>query len=559
MRSLLGTAEGRTTRVLALSVLTGVITGLFVAGIDYLASEVLLHELARMELWQLALAPGLGLLLARLVMRYGAPDATTATSDEYVRCFHERNPRLPLRELPAKTVAGILTIGLGGGVGLEGPAIYSGSAIGLTVQDRLRRFFRREDTKVLLTAGAAAGVAAVFKTPATGVIFALEAPYRDDVTRRALLPALLASAAGYVSYVFFIGTEPVVPFISRTRFEDGGGALFDFNLADIGGAVLLGVGAGLAARGFAYLVRRAKTAEVVGPWIRVAMGALVLGALVVVSDALFEEPLSLGPGYEAMRWVIAEDSVTLIALLFGVRLSATIVTLAAGGVGGVFIPLATLGVIIGHFVGEMLDSDKATLYPTLGLAAFLGAGYRAPLTAVMFVAESTGGGVFVVPALIAAAMSQLVTGRNSVSSYQQTERLGHLEARFELPLSSALTTDVLTVPPDATVSEFMFLHVLGRREVVVPVVDGAEYCGMVGLDDVADIHRAEWEATAMRDVMRTEAPSASPSWTLRDAIVEMDRGDLDQLAVTDGTGVFVGLVRLDDILKLDDILDQTGG
>ncbi|MGI9604300.1 MAG: chloride channel protein [Acidimicrobiales bacterium] len=559
MRSLRGNSKGRFVRVLALSVLTGVITGLVVAVFEYVVSELLLHELEQMELWQLALAPGLGLALASLVMHYAAPGATTATSDEYVRCFHERNPRLPLRDFPGKMVAGAITIGMGGGVGLEGPAIYAGSTIGLSLQDRVRQFFRREETKLLLTAGAAAGVATVFKTPATGVIFALEAPYRDDVTRRALLPALVASAAGYVSYVFFIGTDPVVPFIGRTRFDDGGGALFEFNLADIGGALVLGIVAGLAARGFAWLVRRAKTVETVNLPLRVLLGGATLAALVLASDALFEQPLSLGPGYNAMQWVVTENGIGLIALLFGIRLSATVVTIAAGGVGGVFIPLATLGVILGQFMSEILDSEKPTLYPTLGLAAFLGAGYRAPLTAVMFVAESTGGGVFVVPALIAAAMSQLVTGPNSVSAFQRDERQGHLEARFTLPLSSALTTDVLTVPPDATVSEFMFMHVLGRREVVVPVVDGATYLGMVGLEDVAEIDRAEWDETAMQAVMRTELESALPSWTLRDAIATMDRSDVDQLAVTDGTGVFVGIVRFEDILKLDEILDQTGG
>ena len=463
MRSALRTGHGRFTRVLALSVLTGIITGAVVAVFELAVSEVLLAELENFSLWQLALAPGIGLALASAVLHFGAPGSSAATSDEYVRCFHDRHPRLPLRVFPVKMLAGALTIGSGGAVGLEGPSIYAGSTIGLTLQERLHRFFRREETKLLLTAGAAAGVAAVFKTPATGVIFALEAPYRDDVTRRALLPALLASAAGYISYVVIIGTDPVVPFIGRARFDGGGGGLFEFNLADIGGALLLGVVAGLAARGFAWLVRRAKTAESVSLPLRVALGAVVLAGLAVASDAFFDEPLSLGPGYRAMEWVVGDHAIGLIALLFGIRLSATVVTLAAGGVGGVFIPLATLGVILGQFVSEVLGSEKPTLYPTLGLAAFLGAGYRAPLTAVMFVAESTGGGVFVVPALIAAAVSQLVTGPNSVSSYQRTVRMGHLEPRFALPLSSALTTDVFTVPPDATVSEFMFIHVLGRR------------------------------------------------------------------------------------------------
>ena len=156
--------------------------------------------------------------------------------------------------------------------------------------------------------------------------------------------------------------------------------------------------------------------------------------------------------------------------------------------GGLFIPLAALGVVMGEFVGTALGEDETTLYPILGLAAFLGAGYRAPIAAVMFVAESTGGvGSFVVPALVAAAVSQIVAGPASVADHQRQHRLGHVERRFTLPLSSTLTTDVLTVPPDATVSEFVYFHVLARRERIVPVVDGGTYVGMARLDDISEL------------------------------------------------------------------------
>ncbi|HCW01128.1 MAG TPA: hypothetical protein DGK99_06950, partial [Acidimicrobiaceae bacterium] len=236
---------------------------------------------------------------------------------------------------------------------------------------------------------------------------------------------------------------------------------------------------------------------------------------------------------------------------------ATIVTLAGGGVGGLFIPLAVQGVIIGQFTGIMLESDRPGLYPTLGLAAFLGAGYRAPISAVMFVAESTGGS-FVVPALVAAAVSQLVAGKSSVAEHQHSVRLGHLERRFTLPVTSALDTDVLTVPPDATVAEFMYLHVLGRRERSVAVVDGVEYRGMISLTEVSEIDRSMWDDTAVGDLLNTELPAARPNWSLRDATVAMEQADVDVLAVTDAEGAFIGMLSAEDILKLDEILDETG-
>ena len=215
--------------------------------------------------------------------------------------------------------------------------------------------------------------------------------------------------------------------------------------------------------------------------------------------------------------------------------------------------------IVGSFVGQALGVSDMGLYRTLGLAAFLGAGYRAPITAVMFVAESTGTSAFVVPALIAAAVSQLVTGSSSVASYQLDKREGLVERRLALPLTSALTTDTLTVPPDATVSELVHIHLLGRREREVPVVDGGAYLGMCGLEQMSDLERDAWNDTMVADIARRDLPTARPSWTLRDAVAQMDGYDTDQLPVTDDDGTFIGVVRADDILRLDEILDETEG
>ncbi|HSL58086.1 MAG TPA: chloride channel protein [Acidimicrobiales bacterium] len=545
----------RFPRLLAAAVVTGVITGLVVAGFEWVAHEVLLDEVLELPLWQLALAPGIGLALTVALLRWAAFDATPSTSDEYVKAYHHRQPRLPLRQLPGKLAAGVATIGSGGAVGLEGPSIYAGSALGLAVHARLERWLGREDARLLLSAGAAAGVAAIFQTPATGVIFALEAPYRDDVARRALLPALLASAASYLTFVAVLQPESVFPALGVRPGT--------IELSDLLGATVLGVLAGLGGRGFAWLVRAAKSVARSTPWwVRVLGGGVVLGALAVASDAAFDESLTIGPGYQAVEWITdPEHGIGLIALLFAMRMVATITTVGAGGAGGLFIPLAVQGVLLGRLVGEILPGDEgsSSLWPTLGLAAFLGAGYRAPIAAVMFVAESTSGDAYVVPALVAAAVSQIVAGRSSVSEGQRTARLGHLERRFTLPITSALTTDVLTVPPDATVSELVHVHVIGRRERSIPVVDGGRYLGMCGLDEIDGVERRDWEATTVDGVLATDHPVGRPSWTLRDAVAAMERSGIDVLPVTDSEGTFIGVVQSTEIVKLDEILDETGG
>ncbi|MDE0217097.1 MAG: chloride channel protein [bacterium] len=538
--------------MMVLSIVTGALVGLLVAGFEQLTVEVLLERLLEGPLWWQAAAPAVGLFAAVIILRYLGRGTTPSTSDEYVRAFHERHPRLPLSQLPAKLLAGVATIGLGGSMGLEGPSVYAGATVGHSTQGLFARWLRREETKMLLTAGAAAGIAAVFKTPATGVIFALEAPYRDDVARRALLPALLASASGYLVYVAVLGTDPVIDLGSHDS---------DLSIIHLGGGALLGLVAGLGGRGFAWLVRQAKGLEQQFPiGARILVGGAMLAGLVVASEAVFDQPLSLGPGVEATEWLRDDDhTLLLIGSLLAFRVIATLTTVGAGGTGGLFIPLAVQGVIVGSFVGQALGTADIGLYRTLGLAAFLGAGYRAPITAVMFVAESTGTSAFVVPALIAAAVSQLVAGTSSVASYQLDKREGLIERRLALPLTSALTTDTLTVPPDATVSELVHIHLLGRREREVPVVDGGAYLGMCGLEQMSELERDAWNETLVADIARRDLPTARPSWTLRDAVAQMDANDTDQLPVTDDDGTFIGLVRADDILRLDEILDETEG
>ena len=553
-------AEARNPRLLAASAATGVIVALLVAAFETVALNIVLERVLDQHLAVLALAPVLGIAVSKLVLRTVGGGTSGSTSDEYIRAFHERHPSIPIRYLPAKLLAGIATIGSGGAVGLEGPSIYAGSSTGLFVHERLGRLFRRDEARILLTAGAAAGVAAVFKTPATGVIFAIEAPYRDDVTPQALLPSLIASAASYVTFVFLVGSTPVVPFLGEGGIGADSAAVLDVEIGDLLGALILGIAAGLGGRGFAWLVRLAKHATHTISWPRrAAAAAAAMAGLALLADAAFDDVLSLGPGIKAMEWVVHQDALELIALLFGIRVAATLATVLGDGVGGLFIPLATLGVIVGQFVGVALDARADGLYPTLGLAAFLGAGYRAPIAAVMFVAESTGAAAFVVPALVAAAVSQVVGGPSSVVEFQRSKRLGHLEQRFTLPLSSILTTDVLTVPPDATVSEFVYMHVLGRRERVVPVVSGSKYLGMAQLVQLSSVERDQWETATVESMMTTGLPSGSPSWTVRDAVVAMEAADIDVLAVTDSGGNFIGVVTEDDVVRLGEILDETGG
>lgn len=539
---------GREHRTVAIAAVTGAVAGLLVALFDRLVAAGWFERIVEAPLAVQVCAPLVGLALAAVAVRVLGGDGTSATADEYIRNFHERDRRMPLRPVWSRLLASACTLGTGCPMGFEGPSIYIGAAVGTTFQHRLSRWFSRDEAKVLVVAGAAAGVAAIFKAPATGALFAMEVPFQADLARRMLLPSLFSAAAGYLVFVAINGTEPLFPI-------DGTPVL---GFRDLAAAAAIGLLAGLGARGFAYLVRLAKERSAAAhPALRVAIGGVAIGALILTSRGLTGETLALGPGYRTITWAFQPDhAVGLVLGMLVVRGAATVAAVGGGGVGGLFIPLAIEGALLGRSVGGAMGVPESTLFPVLGVAAFLGAGYRVPLAAVMFVAESTGKPGFVVPGLIAAAAAQLTMGSRSVSPYQRSRRTGHLEGRLDLPITSVLRTDAATVPPDATLADLYSHHFLGVRLLSVPVVDGATYVGMVYAEDLAGIERDRWARTTVGDVARRDQAVAQLDWTLGRALATLEDADTDRLPVLED-GAYVGMVTTGEILKLSEILDVT--
>ena len=130
------------------------------------------------------------------------------------------------------------------------------------------------------------------------------------------------------------------------------------------------------------------------------MAGGALGAIFVVSRIATGEDLTIGPGYDTIAWALdPKHGAWLVLLVFVLRCLATTATVVGGAV----------------------ESLNTTLFVVIGVAAFLGAGYRVPLAAVMFVAETTGRPGFVVPGLLAAVAAELTMGRRSITIYQASD------------------------------------------------------------------------------------------------------------------------------------------
>jgi predicted transcriptional regulator len=126
-----------------------------------------------------------------------------------------------------------------------------------------------------------------------------------------------------------------------------------------------------------------------------------------------------------------------------------------------------------------------------------------------------------------------------------------------VPLGSVVDTEARTAPPDATVEEVFWQHLVGARQQSVAVVDGDRYLGIVAAADLGDLDRAAWAVTHAEDVMRSDVPVASLSWVVRDAVAAIETAGTDRIAVCDGER-YVGVITAAGLLEVDALLEQLG-
>jgi chloride channel protein, CIC family len=397
----------------------GLTTGLVIAAIVVIILGKMWPPILRYYLqhhWSIVPGLVLAFVVTGLIMQLLTPDPDEHSTEEVIRSYHEHEGKIDMRAFVPKLVAAITTVGAGGSAALEGPSIYGGAAIGSWLWTKLRRLrLTDRDRRIVLICGAAAGMSAVFRAPLTGIVFALEMPYRDDLAHEALVPSLIASVVSFVTLSSFLGAAPLFDFTGCAGFSR----------RDLYWSALLGLLVGLVAMVFVITFRRARGFFVrwrPAHWLKMAVGGLGTGICGLLFLSIYPGKLTpLGPNYEAVGEILGKSHSSAELLVFAaLKLAATLFTLAAGGVSAMFVPLFLTGGSIGTAFGQsVVHSSCLNLYAAVGMAAFLAAGYKTPLAAVVFVAEATGGHAFIVPALIGAAVAYAVSGDASASGDQR--------------------------------------------------------------------------------------------------------------------------------------------
>ncbi|HEV2645091.1 MAG TPA: chloride channel protein [Acidobacteriaceae bacterium] len=368
-----------------------------------------------------AIVPGitLGCAITGLIMQFTTPNPNQHSTEEVIESYHEHEGAMDVRSFPQKILAAITTVGFGGSAALEGPSIYGGAAVGSAMWGRLRaiRSLRLDerDRRIMLICGAAAGMSAVFRAPLTGIVFALEMPYKDDLAHEALMPSLIASVVSYMTLVAFMGSQPLFDFESRGTYRMG----------DLLWSAVLGALIGLIAMIFVITFRHLRSFVVrstVPHWIKLTIGGLLTGLCGLLFLQIYPgQMVPIGANYEAVGQILSANHSSAQLVVFGIfKLAATAFTLGAGGVSAMFVPLFLTGGCVGTaFAQSIVHSPQLGLYAAVGMASFISAAYKTPLAAVVFVAEATGGHAFIIPALIGAAIAYAISGDSSISADQR--------------------------------------------------------------------------------------------------------------------------------------------
>jgi len=379
-------------------------------------------------LWLIPVATTIGGLLSGVLVYTFAPEAEGHGTDAAVEAFHFKGGRIRPIVPAIKAIASAITIGSGGAAGREGPA----AQISVGVSSILAGFLRLSDDerRMLVIAGMAAGLAAIFRSPLGMAIFAVEILYAGMAFEsECLILTVIASVVAYAVNGLFVGWAPLFLFPKSVHFTRP--------IALVGYAIL-GIVAGLIGAiepSIFYGIRDQFKRLRIPDHIKPAIGGLLMGLLALI----LPETLSTGYGWVQKAMTGGYIGWSLIFLAFG-KIVAMSLTISSGGSGGVFGPNVYIGGMVGAWVAYVVDQfvPGANLNPSafavVGMAAVFAGTARVPIATLVMVSEMTGGYGLIVPSMLATAIAFVV--QRTLGSYFRYPRLyeSQVERRSDSPV-----------------------------------------------------------------------------------------------------------------------------
>jgi CIC family chloride channel protein len=336
---------------------------------------------------------------AWLVRRF-SPHAAGSGIPHVEAVLSGKLPPAPFVLIPVKFLGGVLAIGAGLALGREGPSVQIGSSIAHLCGKMFRRSW--PDIRVLMAAGAGAGLATAFNAPAAGAIFVLEELVRRFETRIAIA-ALGASATAMAVVRLFLGDVPEFHVAALPYSDSQTRVLF----------LALGIAVGLVGVAYNYtLLGMIRAFERVSRW-PVELRAGIVGASVGLL-ACFAPKVVGGGELLTQHTFDGEFPLRVLPLILVTRFFLGPICYAVRTPGGLFAPLLVVGAQSGLLFGagchyalpELTMPNEA--FAVVGMAAFFTAVVRAPITGITLIIEMTGSVPMLLPMLFACFTAMLV-------------------------------------------------------------------------------------------------------------------------------------------------------
>ena len=326
------------------------------------------------RLWALFLAPVIGGLISGFIVYTWAPEAEGHGTDALIDAFHNKDGAIRARIPFVKSAASIITLATGGSAGREGPIAQIGGGFGSWV-GRMLKLDTRE-RRLLVLAGCAGSLGAIFRAPLGGAITSIEVLYSEDFETEAILPCIISSVVSYSTFTFIFGHQPIFATPPMT-FTDARELL----LYAVLGLICVPVGwlyckslYGLRDRVFRRLPLKRHFVP--------AVGGLVVGCLGLLT------PKVLSGGYGVIQSALLGGlPLGLMASLALMKVFATSCTIGSGGSGGVFGPSLFIGAMLGGVVGKLGNLyfpglvEHPGAFALVGMAGFFAGVAKAPIGA----------------------------------------------------------------------------------------------------------------------------------------------------------------------------------
>lgn len=515
--------------------------------------------------WLLILIPAAGGLISGLLVFSYAPEAEGHGTDSLVRTFHRGFGVIRGRVPFIKAIASILTIGFGGSAGEEGPIAQIGAGLGSALARLLR--LTAEETRLLMLAGAAGGMGAIFRAPLGGALFAVEVVYSSTAMESAaLLPCMVSAIVAYSTFALFL--TPRALFVAPNLNFHG---FTDLPLFVLLGLACVALG-GFYVKAFYGLQDRLFQRMPIKPDFKPMVGGAMFGLLAV------GYPQLMASGYGWIQWgAIGEIlpqtgsgprigdpqmALGLLLTLAFLKPLATGLTVGSGGSGGLFGPSLFIGGMLGGAAGQLIasffpSSDiQPAAYALVGMGGFFAGVSKTPLTSIVMVSEIAGSYALLVPMMLVCALTMALSQRWTLYREQVDSPMDSPvhQGDFLIDVLEGLRvrdvpirTSGLELIPSNLPFPSLIRRVADSHETVFPVVDSdRRFAGIIAIRDLRPAFLEEnfGPLVLAADIAHEASYYVTPADDLHQAQKLMTELDIDELPVVDPNdpGLFIGLL-----------------